>query len=125
LEKKRQKGTKIEVNSFKRFNMPKKKKEIPVIKKSPIKEEIRELVKSSTFQWFLNRIAFHLNSIDTVRDITLENLDEALARKLAIEIIENAFADIWEKGDLQALQNKLAEEEDSIIKKLQNLKNEF
>jgi len=105
--------------------MPKKKKEIPVIKKSPIKEEIRELVKSSTFQWFLNRIAFHLNSIDTVRDITLENLDEALARKLAIEIIENAFADIWEKGDLQALQNKLAEEEDSIIKKLQNLKNEF
>ena len=105
--------------------MPKKKKEIPVVKKSPIKEDIRSWIQDGTTQWFLNRIAFHLNGIDTVRDIIPENLDEALARKLAIEIIENALADIWEAGDLQMLQQKLSEEEDSILKKLKEIKNEY
>lgn len=105
--------------------MPKKKKEIPFVKKPPIQEEIRELVKNSSFQWFLNRIAFHLNGIDTVRDITLENIDEALARKMAIEIIENALADFWQAGELEALQKKLAEEEDNIIKRLENIQSEF
>ena len=105
--------------------MPKKKKEIQIIKKAPIKEEIRELVKSGAFQWFLQRIAFHLNEIDTVRDISSENLGEALARKMAIEIIENALADIWEVGDLVQLQKKISEEEDSIIKRLKNIKEEY
>ena len=93
--------------------------------KPPIKENIRTWIKDETTQWFLQRIAFHLNSIDTVRDITLENMNEALARKMAIEIIESALADIWEQGDLQALQKKLAEEEDSIIKKLKEIKEEY
>ena len=106
-------------------NMPKKKKEIKIIKKPPIKEEIRELIKNQAFQWFLQRIAYNLNTIDTVRDITLGNLDEVLARKMAIEIIENALADIWQEGDLQELQKKISEEEDSIIKRLQEMKNEY
>jgi hypothetical protein len=104
--------------------MPKRKKEIQVVK-APIKEDIREWVKLETTQWFLNRIAFHLNSIDTVRDITLENIDEALARKMAIEVIEDTLADIWQEGDLALLQRKLAEEEDSIIKRLKSIKEEY
>ena len=104
--------------------MPKKRKEIQVVK-SPIKESIREWVKNSTTQWFLNRLAWHLNEIDTVRDITLENMNEALARKMAIEIIENALADIWQEGDLQALQKKISEEEDNIIRKLKSIKEEY
>ena len=102
-----------------------KKKEIPLIKKPPIKEEIRELVKSGAFQWFLNRVAFHLNSIDTVRDINLENINEALARRMALNIIEFALADIYEAGALQELQKKISEEEDNIIKRLKELKQEY
>ena len=102
-----------------------KKKEIPFIKKPPIKEEIRELVKSGAFQWFLNRVAFHLNSIDTVRDINLENINEALARKMALNIIEFALADIYEAGALQELQKKLADDEDNIIKRLREMKSEY
>ena len=101
-----------------------KKKEVNLIKE-PVKEEVRELLKNEAFQWFLQRIAFHLNSIDTVRDINLENVDEALARKMAIEIIENAFADFWEKGELQALQKKLAAEEENIIRRIEKTKDEY
>jgi len=94
-------------------------------RKKPPKKTIRQWVKDETTSWFLERLAFHLNSIDTVRNITLENLDEALARKMAIEVIENALADIYQEGELAELQKKLAEDEDSIIKRLKEVKSEF
>lgn len=93
--------------------------------KQPPKTEIRAWVKTATTQWFLNRLAYHLNEIDTVRNITLENLDEALARKMAIDIIENALADIEQDGELMAIQSKLAEDADSVITRLKNLREEY
>jgi len=93
--------------------------------KKPLKANIKEWVKDSTTQWFLDRLAFYLNEIDTVRNITLENIDETLARKMAIEIIENALSDIWQEGELEKYQKKLADEEDSIIKRLKEIKQDF
>ena len=74
---------------------------------------------------FWIELLFIKNSIDTVRDINLENINEALARKMAIEIIEFALADIWEQGALQELQKRISEEEDNIIKRLKELKQEY
>jgi len=106
--------------------MPKKKKvSIPVMKKNPDKEFIREWVQNETTQWFLNKLALHLNAIDTVRDVSLENVDEIPARNMAITIIEGALADIWEDGALSELQKRISEEEDNIIKRFKNIKDEF
>ena len=106
--------------------MPKKKKvSIPAMKKRPDKEFIREWVQNETTQWFLNKLALHLNAIDTVRDVSLENVDEIPARNMAITIIEGALADIWEDGALSELQKRISEEEDNIIKRFKNIKDEF
>jgi len=87
--------------------------------KKPQKDQIRDLVKSDSFQWFLKRMATFLNEIDTVRNV--ENGGELVARKLAISIIENAFADLFEAGDLAELQKKIAEDEENIISKIQRI----
>ena len=102
--------------------MPKKK--IPVIKKA-VKEDIREWVKLPTTQYFINKIALHLNSIDTVRDINEENIDTALARSLAITVVENVFADIYQEGDLEVLQREIADSEENILQKLRNLRGDY
>ena len=86
--------------------------------KKPNKVEVRELVKSDSFKWFLERIATYTNGIDTVRNV--ENGGELVARQLAITVIENAFADIFEAGELAELQKKVGEDEDNIIKKIKN-----
>ncbi len=91
----------------------------------PEENKIKEWVKDETTQYFLSRLAWYLNSIDTVRDITLENINEALARKLAIEIIENALADIYEAGNLQALQKIISEEENGILKRFKNMSEQY
>jgi len=91
--------------------------------KKPHQKEIEEMVKSKPFQWYVERLAFHLNEIDTVRNVKDGN--ELVARKLAIEIIENALADVYEAGNLAQLQKKLAEEENSVIKSLKQLKSEY
>jgi len=102
--------------------MPKRK--IPITP-TPIKEDIREWVKNPTTQWMINKIALHLNTLDTVRDVTMENIEMALAKRLAIETVENIFSDIYEYGDLVELQKNLASEEDNILKKLKELKEDY
>lgn len=93
--------------------------------KKPTPEQIREMVKSEPFRWFMERLAYQMNYIDTVRNITKENLNEALARRMAIEIIENAFADLYEAGELEKLQKKIAREEDNILKKIKEYQDEY
>lgn len=94
------------------------------MRKKPLKSEIREWVKNSITQWFLERLSFHLNEIDTVRNINPENIDEALARKMALEIVENAIADVYEAGDLVELQKKVSEEEDNILRRIKEISKE-
>ena len=91
--------------------------------KKPQKDQIRDLVKSDSFKWFLERIAIYLNSIDTVRNV--ENGSETVARQLAITMIENAFKDIFEEGELAELQKKVSEDEELILNKFKNLKEEY
>lgn len=84
---------------------------------------VREWMKNDTTRWFLAKLAWHLNEIDTARGV--ESGDEYKARSLAIQIIENALGDIWEAGELTKLQKKISQEEDSIIKKLENIPQEY
>lgn len=89
--------------------------------KKPGSGKTREWVKNDVTQWFLEKLALYMNEIDTVRDINLNNIDVALARRLAIEVIENAFGDILEAGELQIFQKKVAESESNTIKTLKDL----
>ena len=93
--------------------------------RKPPKIKFKEWAKDDVTQYFLGRLAFHLNEIDTVRNITLENIDETLARKMAIEIIENALADVYLEGELHKFQKKVSEEEDNILKRLREMKQEY
>ncbi len=102
--------------------MPKGSKSM---RKRPTKAQIRELLKNETFQWLLERLAFEMNQIDTVRNITPENLNNQLAARLAIEIIENWLGELWELGELRELQQESKKEEDRIIKSLRELKQEY
>jgi len=91
--------------------------------KKPNKIQIRELVKNDNFKWFLERMATYLNGIDTVRNV--ENGEELVARQKVIEIIEDAFADVFDVGELAELQKKVAEDEENIIKRIQNITEEY
>jgi len=95
------------------------------MRKKPDKESIKKWLKDETTKWFLEKLAWYLNTIDTVRDINSENIDEALARKMAIDIIEGALADVWEAGELEKLQRKIASEEDNILKRLREITFEY
>ena len=58
--------------------------------------------------------------------IRQSDIDEVWARKMAIEIFENACADVWEAGSLGELQKKIASEEATdVIKGLVNIKDEY
>lgn len=86
------------------------------------KSQIQEMVKTDAFRYFLERLAMELNRIDTVRNINPANLNEVLARRIAIEIVENALSEVYETGELQSLQKEVASQEDNIIKKFSELK---
>ena len=105
--------------------MRKKKIVVPVTKKPPIKENIREWVKNETTQWFLNKLAQNLNTIDTVRDITAVNTDQAFARSIAITLVEEVLWDIWEAGEMTELQKRVSEEEENIVNKFKKVKDEY
>jgi hypothetical protein len=89
--------------------------------KQPSPQEIREMVKSRPFQWYLERLAYHTNAIDTVRNAQQDNLNLLLAAKMAIEIIENTLSDIYQNGELEKFQKKQSEEEQNPIKNLQEI----
>jgi hypothetical protein len=89
--------------------------------KKPSPEEIRELVKKEAFQWYLERLAFRMNQIDTVRNINKDNLEEAWASRMAIEIIEQTLADIYQDGEIEKYQKKVVENEDNIVKALKDI----
>lgn len=91
--------------------------------KKPTPQTIKEWLKQDVSQWFLERIAYHLNSIDTVRDITPDKKEEAVARKIAIDIVENALGDIYSTFDIKEKQRVMGEEEKNLIKTLKALSN--
>ena len=91
--------------------------------KTPTKAELRKWLKDNNTKWFLDKLAWHLNVIDTVRNV--ENGDELMARKIAVSIIERTVADLWVSGGLQELQQKISKEEESLLERVKNLKEEY
>ena len=85
--------------------------------------EIKELVKNDTFQKILKLLALRINSLDTVRGISLEDNFKKIAlnqlgRKLAIETIELWLDDILGLVNFAEFAEEQVEEEDNIIKRL-------
>ena len=95
------------------------------MRKIPTKAQIRELLKNEVFQYLLERLANEINQIDTIRNITPENLNQHLAGRMAIEMIENWLGEIWEVGQLRELQKESKKEEDRILERLRQMKKEI
>ena len=81
------------------------------------------MVKTDSFQWFLWQTTRYLNEIDTVRNV--EKGEELIARKMVIQLLENALSDVYDAGELAELQKKVAEDESNIINQFKNLKEEY
>ena len=93
--------------------------------KKPSVETIREWLNDEPTRWLLERIAFHLNKIDTVSNIkdsdSIEKvaIDQAGAKK-AKDVIVDVFNDIYEAGKIEETQKEVAKNEDNVIKNLQD-----
>lgn len=88
-------------------------------------EEIREWLKNDTTRWVLEKLTQEINHIDTIRNITKENLTEHLAGRMAIEMIENWLGEIWEAGELGKIQKEAKNEEERIIKSLREIEQNY
>ena len=92
--------------------------------KKPSAEEIQRFVKDDVFKWFMEVLAKEVNRIDTVRNINPER-DDTLSRRMTIEIIENVLSEVYDSGELEKIQKKMAGEEESIVNKMENLKTDY
>ena len=93
--------------------------------RKPSPQEIRDWLKGDFGKWFLEITAYHLNEIDTVSNIKdIDGLKkiatDQLGAKKAKDIIIDILSDIFEAGEIEEHQKKVADKEDNVIKSLKD-----
>jgi hypothetical protein len=91
----------------------------------PSPEEIQRWLKNGTTKWVLEVLAKEVNKIDTIRNITPDNVEEHLAGRLAIEMTENWLREVWHAGELEQFQKEARGEDEKIIKSLKDIQSEY
>jgi DNA recombination-dependent growth factor C len=86
----------------------------------PKTNQIKLWLKDDVTRWLLETLAFRMNEIDTVRNLTENNYIENIANRKAIETIENLLSEVYQ--ELPTLQQKVAEKEYNVTKVLIDFK---
>lgn len=85
--------------------------------------DVSELLKCKAFQRFLESLALEINVLDSVRDINEINKDMAVAKRLAIDVIENALADLFVACNFDKIKDDVRGSEESVIERFLKIRN--
>ena len=88
----------------------------------PTTNQIRDFINHPVFKWFLETTALRINELDTVRSIPDNDYITPIARRMAINIVEEIFSDIAQAGEIYKMQKGMAEKETNDLNNLKKLK---